>query len=150
MIVKRLERLLEGACALLLLSLMLVTCVDVVGRYFFNRPLGGAFELTELMLGALVFAGLPLVSARGEHVEVDLLVSTMGAGFRGVVTRVAGVFSAAVLLVFAWRLVDLWQTMLEDGTRSVSLGIPYAPLALIGAFACLLSAVGMVLRHTQQ
>ena len=57
--------------AVLLFCLMLVTCVDVVGRYF-NLPLNGGFELTEGLLAALIFAGLPLVTLRNQHVTVDL------------------------------------------------------------------------------
>ena len=37
-----------------------------------NRPFGGAYELTQILLAALVFAALPLTSTDGGHVEVDL------------------------------------------------------------------------------
>ena len=53
--------------------MMPLTCVDVIGRYFFVAPIFGAFELTEMMLAALIFAGLPLVTLRNEHVTVDVL-----------------------------------------------------------------------------
>lgn len=59
--------------AVLLFVLMALTCADVVGRYFFNSPIFGAFEITEMLLAALIFAGLPLVTLRGEHVTVDVL-----------------------------------------------------------------------------
>jgi TRAP-type C4-dicarboxylate transport system permease small subunit len=58
--------------AALMFCLMLLTCVDVVGRYFFNKPVVGGFELTEMLLAALIFAGLPLVTLRGDHITVDL------------------------------------------------------------------------------
>src|SRR4029077_1450758 len=59
--------------AVLLFGLMVLTCVDVVGRYFLNRPVYGAFEITEMLLAALIFLGLPLVTLRNEHVNVDVL-----------------------------------------------------------------------------
>ena len=49
-----LQSTLGVGAALLLFSLILVTCVDVVGRYFFSAPLSGAFEITEILLAALV------------------------------------------------------------------------------------------------
>ena len=58
--------------AALMFGLMLLTCVDVVGRYFFNKPVTGGFELTEILLASLIFAGLPLVTLRGDHITVDL------------------------------------------------------------------------------
>jgi len=63
---------LEYVAAAVMFCLMLLTCVDVIGRYFLNKPLWGGFELTEMLLAALIFAGLPLVTLRNEHVVVDL------------------------------------------------------------------------------
>src|SRR3546814_8744945 len=53
---------------------MVCTFVDVVGRYVFNSPLPGALELTEIMMASLIFTILPVVSARSDHITVDLLV----------------------------------------------------------------------------
>jgi len=58
--------------ASLLMLLMLLTCVDVAARYFFNSPIYGGFEVTEMLLAAMIFAGLPVVTLRNEHVTVDL------------------------------------------------------------------------------
>ena len=51
--------------------MMLVTAVDVAGRYLFNKPIAGGFELTEILLAALIYCGLPLVSARRDHIVID-------------------------------------------------------------------------------
>jgi TRAP-type C4-dicarboxylate transport system permease small subunit len=59
--------------ASVLFAMMVLTCVDVIGRYWFSHPVFGAFEITETLLGALIFAGLPLVTLRNDHVTVDLL-----------------------------------------------------------------------------
>lgn len=136
-----LARALEGLAAVLLLALMAVTGLDVVGRYLLNAPLPGAFEATELLLAALVFVALPLVGRAGGHVEVDLL----GAALPARLWRALGVFaalvSAVVLLFFAWQLGRLGANQWLDGARSVSLGIPFAPVAFLGAAACLLAAL---------
>ena len=55
------DALLGVVASAILLAMMLLTVVDVVARYVFSRPLRGAFEVTELMLLVLIFAGLPLV-----------------------------------------------------------------------------------------
>lgn len=51
---------------------MALTFVDVWGRYIFIAPVPGGVELTELMMAALIFAGLTLVMMEGEHIIVDL------------------------------------------------------------------------------
>jgi TRAP-type C4-dicarboxylate transport system permease small subunit len=58
--------------AALMFCIMLLTCVDVFGRYVLNKPVTGGFELTEVLLASLIFAGLPLVTLRGDHITVDL------------------------------------------------------------------------------
>ncbi|MBM3347736.1 MAG: TRAP transporter small permease subunit, partial [Betaproteobacteria bacterium] len=40
---------------MLVVVMMAVTMADVVMRSFFNKPLEGAYEITEFMMGAVVF-----------------------------------------------------------------------------------------------
>ena len=51
--------------------MMMITAVDVAGRYLFSKPLAGGFEIPEMMLAALIYCGLPLVSKRREHIVID-------------------------------------------------------------------------------
>ena len=81
--------------------MMLLTFVDVVLRYIFNRPLRGGFEITELLLLVLIFGGLPLVSHADEHVTMDLIDRLLGRG-RELWQRVIQAVSAAVMFLLAW------------------------------------------------
>ena len=60
------------AC-LALFGLMVMTFADVMLRSTINAPLGAAVELTEIFMAVMVFAALPVMSARGQHISVDLL-----------------------------------------------------------------------------
>src|SRR5258708_13499759 len=77
-----LDRALGFSAAILLFCLMMLTTADVVGRYIFNWPLRGAFEITELLLLTLIFAGLPLASRADEHVTLDFIDMLLGDGGR--------------------------------------------------------------------
>lgn len=146
MILDRIETILLGLAATLLLALMAVTGIDVVGRYLLNAPLSGAFEMTELLLGALVFMALPLVSRHGAHVEVDLLASVVPVSVNKVLGLFAALVSAVMLCWFAWTLIDVMISQIHDGSRSVSLGVPLAPFAALGTLACVLAAVFGLIR----
>lgn len=143
-------RLLAGTSALLILALIGVTCVDVVGRYLFNHPFGGAYELTQMLLAALVFAALPLTSIDGGHVEVDLALHLLSRPVQRVLGRLAGAVSAVALAYFAYRLVLIGLDQIHDGTRSASLALPMAPLAFLAAASCAVSSVAMILRRETQ
>jgi len=101
---RRFDAALGVSASIILFVLMLVTFVDVVGRYLFNHPLRGAFEGTELMLLVLIFAGLPLVSHADEHVTMDFIDHMMGARGRAVVIRLSHLTCAATFLGLAWLI----------------------------------------------
>lgn len=145
--IARLRLLLEAAAALLVAGLVLVTSVDVVGRYFLNRPMMGAFEVTQVLLGALVFVALPLTTAKGGHVEVDLLVSIMPARVSRILARIGGAVMAVVLLYFAFRLVILTEDLMESNKRAPGLELPLWALGVVGVLSCTTSAIVAVLRR---
>ena len=85
---QRADAVLGIAASLILFLMMLLTFVDVVARYLFNFPLRGGFEVTELMLLVLIFAGLPLVSHADEHVTMDFIDRVLPEGARQLLVRV--------------------------------------------------------------
>ena len=88
----------------LLLCLMCVTFVDVVARYLFNRPIRGAFELTELLLLVLIFAGLPLVSHADEHVTMDFIDRILPGRMRLAWVRLMHALCAAIMFFLTWQV----------------------------------------------
>ena len=84
---------LEGALgvtsATVLFLMMMITAVDVVGRYVFNKPLNGGFEITEMLLAALIYCGLPLVSQRREHIVIDTFDPLMSARVKRALDMIA-------------------------------------------------------------
>ncbi|MEI6719861.1 MAG: TRAP transporter small permease [Betaproteobacteria bacterium] len=101
---RKFDAALGFAASVILFSLMIVTFVDVVGRYGFNRPLRGAFEGTELMLLVLIFAGLPLVSHADEHVTMDFIDHMVGPAARKVIAALAQFVCAVTLIGLSWLI----------------------------------------------
>ena len=69
----RLETALGAVSAAVLFVMMLVTAIDVAGRYVLSLPLPGGLEMTEMMLAALIYCGLPIVSLHRGHIVIDTL-----------------------------------------------------------------------------
>jgi TRAP-type C4-dicarboxylate transport system permease small subunit len=112
-----------------LFAMMTITAVDVFGRYVLNAPLPGAFELTEVMMGVLVFSVLPFVSAADDHITIGLFETR----FRGLTRRLKDVAvplaSAAFVAASAWRIWIEAGRMAEHQDRTAYLGIALWPLA---------------------
>ncbi|WP_051242020.1 TRAP transporter small permease [Stappia stellulata] len=137
--------LLRLVASLLLLTMMVVTFVDVLGRELFSAPLAGAYELTEVLLALVIFVGLPIATARREHVSVDLLTARLpGPVRRGFAVGAAAV-TAVVLSVLAWRLFVSAGDFMAYGDATVYLGIPLGPVAgTMAAFTAIAAVVALV------
>src|ERR1700741_3678512 len=101
---KRIDAVLGIAASVLLFGMMLLTFADVVARYLLNRPIRGAFEITELGLLVLIFAGLPLVSHADEHVTMDFIDRMLPERLVGVWVRVMHARCAAIMFFLTWQV----------------------------------------------
>lgn len=86
----------------LLIGMVLLTFADVLARYVFNFPIRGAFEITELALLTLIFAGMPLVSRADEHVTMDFIDRILSPRARGLLARAVNLICAALFFGMAW------------------------------------------------
>ena len=69
------QRLADGLhliCAYVFLPLMtLVVCLDVIGRYIFNSPIGWASDLITITLLAAFMSGIPICTAQDGNIRVE-------------------------------------------------------------------------------
>ncbi len=130
--------------AIVLLALMALTLADVVGRYWLNAPIIGSFEVTEMMLAALVFCALPMVGARGEHVSVDLLDSYLPA--RRLRMRLSEALVGLMLAATSYAVAMKALESYHYGDQSAMLQWPTTPLFALMALMLALSALGSLLK----
>jgi len=135
------EPLLGAIAGVLLFCMMCITFVDVVLRYLFNAPLRGGFEITELMLVVLIFAALPLVSRREEHVVMDFLDRYLGPRLYRALRALEHVVSAAVMSGLGWLLWQKAGKLAAYGDTTSVLKIELAPFVYAIAVLIFVSAL---------
>jgi TRAP-type C4-dicarboxylate transport system permease small subunit len=101
---KRIDAVLGIAASVLLFGMMLLTFADVVARYLLNLPIRGAFEVTELTLLVLIFAGLPLVSRADEHVTMDFIDRLLPPAGQRALVRIVHAVCAAIMFFLTWQV----------------------------------------------
>lgn len=142
--VKWLAFLLEAFAGVMLMALMLITCVDVVGRYVFNNPIPGAIELTQFGMAMLVFAIMPVVTWRGGHIVVDLLDRYLSSK----VLKALGLLSVVTIAVSFYfigvRIYQLGSRSIRRGEVTEFLGISTGYLELYIAIMCWFTAIGII------
>ena len=139
------KKILETVCGLLsgtaLFAIMALTFFDVGGRKLFSNSIPGSLELTELLMVVVIFAALPLVSLRGEHIVFDSLDHYLPDSMRRAQRALMHGLCAAALLALGWLM---WQTggqFLETGETTAQLKILKAPFIYGMAVLCVLAGL---------
>lgn len=136
--IRRLKNILIAISATTILAMMVLTGIDVLGRYVFSAPVPGAFELTEFGMAIAVFSALPIVSLQRKHITADLLTGSLNRYLQKAQRVFCDSCGFCFFAFVAWRLwLQAGQTM-EYGTTAGLLELPLAPLSY---FAAVLSAV---------
>lgn len=134
-------RLLGVMGAVLLFAMMALTFVDVWGRYVFSAPVPGGFEVTELMMASLIFAGLPLTTLNDEHVCVDLLDNVFPRPLARVRDAFVRVLCAGMMAVLSYRMWIKADEQVGYGDQTAVLQIPVAPVTYFVSVSCAFSFV---------
>jgi TRAP-type C4-dicarboxylate transport system permease small subunit len=152
---KRLSRVAErgenilAATAMLVLSLIILSvCLEIVMRYFLNRPLVWVVELTEYGLLYVSFLGAAWLLRKGGHVQVDIMIDLLDDRWRkrcAICSSAIGLGVSLLLTVFgAVATYDhlvrgvYKPTVLEFPTGVVLAAVPLGSLFLTVRFLILL------------
>ncbi|MBN2060792.1 MAG: TRAP transporter small permease [Deltaproteobacteria bacterium] len=126
-IIRPVGGLLQGIGLSLLLLMMLLTVSDVILRYLFNRPIVGAFELTEFMMVIFVVFAFVTCAIQKGHVAIDLIMSKMPSKIQSIFGCITTVLSILILSLITWQGFLYMMIQLDTNVLSPSLLIPRYP-----------------------
>jgi TRAP-type C4-dicarboxylate transport system permease small subunit len=117
-------------------GMMLLTTADVVGRYFFNTPVLGAYEITEYLMLIMVFSFLALAQTDKVHISVDIVFNRLPAKLQTVLGRVNHALCLVMMIIVSWMGVHHALDLLKTGEASTLLKIPDYPFAIFLVLGC--------------
>lgn len=129
------------SAAAIVFILMGLTLIDVVGRYFFNTPLVGGFEITELSMGVLVFITLPQLTLDNRHLKVELFTNQLPPVATHAISLLTPLLSTIVLIFLAVQLGDQGNSLNAYHETTATLHLPVGPLAYFMSGMCVISAL---------
>lgn len=92
-------------CGISIAVMMSYGFVDVWARYLFNRPLYGTYELSELLMVAVVFLSVAICQAEDRHMRVDFLFPYISRRVKRVLDCFAYICGITVCGFLAWYSV---------------------------------------------
>ena len=136
---KKLEQVLQWISAILLFIMMVLTFVDVLGRYFFNAPIFGAAEMIQFLLAGTIFAALPRVSAENSHIAVNLFVPAITRIIPKTHNLIINLFSVVGLLIIGVEFCRMAWHALETERETVVLEWPLVWIVLFCGLCCFIA-----------
>lgn len=141
-IFKSFEWILAVLSGIALLVMMVLTFVDVVGRYGFNNSIFGAAEMIEYLMIAVIFAGIAFVTAGDQHIKVEIFEPWIKRRWPRLQRWSVLAFSAVVYAGLSWELSHHAIDSFRSGKRTAVLDMLqwFMPAA-----AAVFSAIGVLL-----
>ena len=106
-----------------LVGMMLLTCVDVIGRKF-GHPIFGSVELVGFMATMAVAFALPYTHQVKAHIGVEVLVQLLSQKTQAVIELCTHLVSLALFGIVTWQMTLYAATIQASGTVSMSLELP--------------------------
>lgn len=128
---RKLERLFDSAtravARVLGIGFILAVCLNfsnVIGRYFFGQVMLGADELQSFILIVMTVTGAAVVTWRGGHITISVMVDLLPGRVGRVIAAFANAVLAAVALLVAWQACKVAFSMYGMGRVSDAAAVP--------------------------
>ena len=126
--VEGLSKFLNVFAGIAITFIMFLTVIDVILRSF-RRPIIGTYELVGFS-GALVIGfAVPLTTFLKGHMLVDFFVLKFSRGIRNTVHIVTRLLGIGLFSLLGWNLIKLGVDLYRTGEVSLTLQLPFYPVA---------------------
>ena len=119
--------------AFVLAFMMLLTVADVIGRYFFNRPIKGPWELVGLLLVCAGTWGLAYCQMEKGHISITIMEGFFSPRVRAATSALACLIGLGGFSFISWQTFLLAKKyfLLPRMDETDTLGLPFSPFILL-------------------
>jgi TRAP-type C4-dicarboxylate transport system permease small subunit len=130
--------------AIALFFMMCLTAIDVIGRYIFNRPITGVFEVTEYLVLILIFSFIGYTQSQKGHVAVDLLIAKFSRRIRTIIDFCNHFICLMLMGLITWMGVEKALELKAVGEASPNLRIPAYPFVFFLVLGCAVMCIELL------
>ena len=124
--------------------MMLITCADVVLRYF-RRPIPGTYELVCFLGSVAVSFAMARTTLEKGHVAVNLLVRYLSTRVQSLISILTTMLAFILFAVLSWQGALFANDLRIAREVSLTLGLPFYPfvygMSFSSATVCLILLV---------
>ncbi len=120
--------LLAGIAGLAVAAMIVITCVDVVGRRL-GHPLTGTYDIVEILGAISIIGALPYTTACKGHVAIEFLPHKLSPRGRIVLATFVALVCISIYAFLTWRFVQYGIELKANNQGTVTLRWPVFWLA---------------------
>lgn len=133
--IKNINFLCASLSGLILLFITFSIFIDVILRYFFNRPSIWITEICTYLFLYIIFLGTSYALQMDLHLRVTFLFTYLPSGYVRWLDRLTSIFCILFSAVLLWQTYTMtWVSFSEKWTTPTMLGVPYAWIYVVMVF----------------
>ena len=129
--------------AISITAMMLLTAVDVIGRYF-KYPIFGSVELVGFLATIIVAAALPYTYKVDGHVGVEILVRLLSKKTQLIIDLFTRTLTLFLFCLVTWQMFLYAQDIQKTGEVSMNLEFPIYYIVYLLAFGLLIFSITII------
>lgn len=133
-LVFQISRAINSLGLIMAVLITLLTVTDIIGRYLFNCPIVGSYEMNAYMMVVLVAFGLAYTEIRGGHIRIHSVISRLTPQIQAMVRSITTLLCLGVFTVITWQSFLQAGRLRSRGSLSILLNIPEYPFLYAMAF----------------
>jgi TRAP-type C4-dicarboxylate transport system permease small subunit len=121
--------------AVCLLLMVLLTCSEVVARYF-GHPVKGSYDLIGILLLTITGFAIAYTQIQKGHIEIEFVFERLSKKVQSILQIVNHILTLAIMLLITWQCFKAGLNFSRVGEGTETVHLPIAPFVYGLAIGC--------------
>lgn len=142
----KLERHMVFLGGVVIFLIVLISTVNILGRWFFNVPVDGYIDWIEQMMAFFAFLGIAFTQREGGHIRMDMVVSKFKGRLLYTTELITTTIILFVITVLIYGSYLHFLRAFTNGDTSLDIDLPTWPAKLIVPVALTFLALRLIIQ----
>ena len=131
------SRWFEWVGMLAFFTMLVSTCIDVIGAKLFKWPLPGGTEIVYMIQIVAIAGTLAIAQIEKQHIRVEFFVDLVSRKMKALMTGIVSILGLALFALLFWQSYKYGMKLLGTGDITTSAKMPLYPFAFWIALSCI-------------
>ncbi len=118
-------------------TMLVSTCIDVVGAKVFKWPLPGGTEIVYMVQIVAIAGTLAIAQIDKQHIRMEFFVDMASRKMKALMTAIVSILGVALFALLCWHSCKFGIKLLGTGDITTSAKMPLYPFAFWIALSCI-------------